>query len=72
MTWRDILKKAKGALGIKAISEMTLEEVEAELKKLSSKIGKTKSDLDRQGALLDRKIELESKPHTGFQTQKVW
>lgn len=56
---------------MKAISDMDLEEVKAELTKLSNKNGKTTDDLERQGQLLDRKIQLTSL-HTGFQTQKVW
>ena len=67
MTW---IGKIKGALGIKAISDMNLEEVKAELRKLKNNV-KDADDKERQGQLQDRQLVLTSL-HTGFQIQKVW
>ena len=59
----------------KKVANMTLEEANAALQK-EAKIQKKKPahkrNTDRQLKLIARIKELESKLHTGFQTQKVW
>ena len=55
----------------KKVADMTLTEIEAEIEQNKNK-DRTKVDRDRQTKLGNRKIELLSKPHTGFQTLKAW